>query len=209
MKVLTTTTHVNKEISRLIRECSSCQVAVAWASVDFDAFDLLEKFSKKIGKMVVGTHFFQTHPTFIDKFLTHPNVRFVKNAEGVFHPKVYFFEKMKAEWECLVGSPNFTKGGFGRNVEIAILVTSHDQGAQEALDQIQKVIDGYWQTATPFTRSALEAYRVAWKRKQPIIKSLQGKFGNPHEEEGDHGKTPFDIPVLQMTWPEFLKRVQA
>ena len=58
MRVLTSAAQVNKEIIRLIRECTSCQVAVAWGSVGFEAFDVLAKDSQKIAMMVVGTHFF-------------------------------------------------------------------------------------------------------------------------------------------------------
>src|SRR5437870_3840781 len=108
MKMLTTTAEVNAELICLIRACSSCQVAVAWASVGFKAFDLLAKNAKKIERMVVGIHFYQTHPDFIETFLTHPNIRFVLNPDGVFHPKVYLFEKSGGEWECVVGSLNFT-----------------------------------------------------------------------------------------------------
>lgn len=130
MKLLATATQINSELARLLRECSSCQVAVAWASVGFEAFDLLVKHGDKIERMVVGTHFYQTHPAFIERFLTHPNVRFVVNTDGVFHPKVYLFEKADGEWECIIGSPNFTKGGFGQNAEMAMLVAYHDKGAQ-------------------------------------------------------------------------------
>lgn len=93
MKLVTTAAEINHELTRLLRECSSCQVAVAWATVGFDAFQRLKKHSTKISRMVVGTSFFQTHPAFIEAFQTHPNVRFVLKTVGVFHPKLYFFEK--------------------------------------------------------------------------------------------------------------------
>jgi hypothetical protein len=110
MRVLTTAAEVNAELTRLLRACSSCQVAVAWASVGFKAFDLLAKNAEKIERMVVGTHFYQTHPDFIERFLGHPNVRFVLNPDGVFHPKVYLFEKSGGAWECVIGSPNRNPG---------------------------------------------------------------------------------------------------
>jgi HKD family nuclease len=103
MRVLTTAAEVNAELMRLLRDCSWCQVAVAWASVGFKAFDLLANSAKKTEKMVVGTHFYQTHPDFIKRFLTYSNVRFVLNPDGVFHVKVYLFEKSSGEWECVVG----------------------------------------------------------------------------------------------------------
>jgi hypothetical protein len=87
MRILTTASGINNELVRLIRECSSCQIAVAWASVGFEAFHLLAKDHQKIRRMVVGTHFYQTHPQFIEMFLTNPSVRFVLNPDGVFHRK--------------------------------------------------------------------------------------------------------------------------
>jgi hypothetical protein len=85
MRLLTTAAEINAELMRLLRACSSCQIAVAWASVGFKAFDLLAKNAKKIERMVIGTHFYQTHPDFIERFLTHPNVRFLMNPDGIFH----------------------------------------------------------------------------------------------------------------------------
>ena len=69
-------------------------MAVAWATVDFEVFRLLVKNKKKIKKMIVGTHFYQTAPEFIETFLAHPNVRFIlpTGGESVFHPKIYVFE---------------------------------------------------------------------------------------------------------------------
>jgi HKD family nuclease len=145
MRVLTTPAEISENLIRLIRECSSCQAAVAWASAHFDAFKRLEENHQKIEKMVVGLHFHQTDPDFIEAFMSHPNkVRFVRNTEGVFHPKVYLFVKAEGEWECLVGSPNFTRAGFSSNDEMAVLMTHQDQGANEALERIKASIGGYW-----------------------------------------------------------------
>lgn len=210
MRVLATTAQVNTEIRRLIHECSSCRVAVAWASIGFPAFDLLTKRSSKIEKMVVGTHFYQTHPGFIEHFMTHPNVRFVMNTDGVFHPKVYYFDKSEGEWECIIGSPNFTKGGLDQNVEMAILVTNHDHGSQQVLADIQSSIDDYWHEASQFTQSQWVNYREAWQRKQPLLNSLKGKFGDPKKEDADDkGKAPFNVPILRMAWADYFEKVKS
>jgi HKD family nuclease len=104
MKILATATDLNRELMRLLRECDSCQVAVAWASVGFKAFELLTKHEDKIARMIVGTHFYQTHPDFIEQFLGHANVRFVFHPDSLFHPKVYLFEKPGNEWECAIAA---------------------------------------------------------------------------------------------------------
>ena len=210
MKLLTTTTAINKELTRLLRECVKCQIAVAWASVGFDAFALLKEHCAKIERMVVGTHFYQTHPSFIQEFLTHPNVRFVRNTDELFHPKLYLFGKVGGAWECIVGSPNFTQGGFGGNDEMAALLTSADQGAIEALAQINASLQTYWEKASPFSSEEYEAYKEAWKRKRPILKNLRGRFGDPTDENADDkGRPPLDVPILRMTWPEYFDKVKT
>jgi len=91
MKVLTTTTEINSALMRLIRHCSSCQVAVDWASVGFKAFEFLTQHAKKTDRMIVGSQFYQTHLQFIETFFAHPNVRFVTDTDILYHPKDYFF----------------------------------------------------------------------------------------------------------------------
>lgn len=210
MKLLTTASQVNHQLTRLLRECSSCQVAVAWATVGFDAFQRLKNHNGKIARMVVGTSFFQTHPAFIEAFQTHPNVRFVLKTDGVFHPKLYFFEKAGGAWECIIGSPNFTKGGLGGNDEMAVLLTSKDDGAHEALGSIQASIADYWEKASPLNADDLEAYRESWERKRPLLNKLGGKYGNPSKDKGgDKGKPPLEVPNLRMSWATFFQRVKT
>jgi HKD family nuclease len=193
MRVIATATEINQELSRLIRDCSSCQVAVAWASIGFGAFDLLVKHAKKIDRMVVGTHFYQTHPQFIEKFRTHPNVRFVTQTTGVFHPKVYFFENTGLKWECLVGSPNFTSSAVSRNDEMAVLLTCEDQGATAAVNAVRSSIGAYWKKAVVLDADELQAYTEAWGQKQPVLKDVQSEFVAP----------VVDKPIPLCTWPEY------
>jgi len=160
--------------------------------------------------MIVGTHFYQTHPQFIEHFLNHPNGRFILREDGVFHPKVYLFLKDHGEWECLVGSPNFTRGGFDRNDEMAVLITNRDADAQEALHKVTLCLNAYWNESKAISGTELDVYREAWKRKQPLVKRLRGQFGNPQEEDADdRGKSPLGVKILQMSWPEYFKGVEA
>ncbi len=210
MKVLTTTAEINSELVRLIEECATCQVAVAWASIGFKACDLLVKQSSKIARMVVGVHFYQTNPEFIERFREHPNVRFIMRTDGVFHPKVYLFLKAAGEWECLIGSPNFTRGGFDVNDEMAVLISNHDLNAQEAVDNVRARLNTYWDESSSISEDELNIYREAWKRKRMMVISLEGKFGNPQAEgSGDGGKHPLNMEILQWRWPEYFCWVKA
>lgn len=210
MKVLTTSAQISHELLRLIGQCSSCRVAVAWASIGFDAFDLLAKHCSKITRMIVGIHFYQTNPKFIEDFLNHPNVRFIMRVDGVFHPKTYLFLKGPGEWECLIGSPNFTQGGLRMNDEMAVLISHCDTGAQQALDDVMARLEAYWDAASSISEAELSIYREAWSRKQPMLKSLRGKFGNPHgDDDDDRGKNPLDVKILQLGWADYFKMVKA
>jgi HKD family nuclease len=209
MQILASATAIDSELNRLISACSSCQIAVAWASAGFESFGRLFANTAKIKRMIVGTHFYQTHPHFIETFRQNANVRFLLNPNGVFHPKVYFFETSDRSWECIIGSPNFTQGGTELNDELAVLITADDYGASEARSNVQSAIDGYWTRGRAVSSAELNAYRIMWARKRPILKKLAGRFGNPNGDDiGDKGKHPLDVPILAMPWSEFFEKVK-
>src|ERR1700678_1717896 len=79
---------------------------VAWAGPSA-IFEKLRARRNRIASLVIGTHFYQTHPEFIAAFLRHPRVRFILQPDGVFHPKVYLFWNSRADWLGIVGSSNF------------------------------------------------------------------------------------------------------
>ncbi len=208
MKILTSPCQINKEITRLLTECSSCQIAVAWASTGFKFFDLLKKHKAKIERMIVGTHFYQTHPDFIEAFITHKNVHFIKATDEVFHPKVYYFQMSCDRWECIIGSANLTRGGFEGNDEVAILVTDKDCDSSDTQTELFDALDEYWDKTPVIDKSDLKAYRQAWKRKRPIVQKLGGKFGPENTDQGDGGKSPLEISGLSKTWQEYFNCIK-
>lgn len=159
--------------------------------------------------MVVGTHFYQTHPQFMSAFLATPRVRFVLNPDGVYHPKVYLFEKPRGRWECVIGSMNFTHGGLSENDEVAVLISEADREAEQALGRIRAAINGYWEAAKALTTEDLEVYRAAWARKQQLQKNLRGRFGSPTDNHDDRGAPPLTVPLLRMTWTNYFRVVQS
>lgn len=193
MRILATAAEISQELTRLIRDCSSCQIAVAWASIGFEAFDLLVKHAKKIDRMVVGTHFYQTHPKFMEEFRTHPNVRFVTETTGVFHPKVYLFEKTGPKWECLIGSPNFTSSAVSKNHEMAVLLTCEDNGATTAIGNVRSSIGTFWNKAVVLHADDFQAYQEAWAKMQPVLKDVQTEFVI----------SVLDKVIPHCTWPEY------
>ena len=91
LKLITTPTALETEFTRLIQEYNEFYWATAWAGINSKAFDALKVNNRKIKKIIVGIHFYQTHPDFIESFLTNGNMRFILQPAGTFHPKLYLF----------------------------------------------------------------------------------------------------------------------
>lgn len=91
MELLSNHTEIKNKLIELINECARMQVAVAWASANHEVFHTLKNNRDKITKFIVGTHFYQTDPRFLEEFIGDENVRVIKNSGEVFHPKIYFF----------------------------------------------------------------------------------------------------------------------
>jgi HKD family nuclease len=136
MKFLATPSDIEPQLRRLLRSSAKLRMAVAWAGYDFPLAKLLLDHRSKIEQLTVGIHFYQTHPDFIASVMGLDGARFVMNPDGVFHPKLYYFEHANGDWECVTGSPNFTKGAFSQNTEVAVLIGSGDAGAADARVEI-------------------------------------------------------------------------
>ncbi len=119
MRFITSASKLEAEFTRLIRKHGAFLWATAWAGIGSRAFKELVAAREKIRRVVVGLHFYQTHPDFIQVFIKHKHkgVRFIKQTEGTFHPKLYLFLDDDGHWEMLVGSPNFTQPAFTLNTE--------------------------------------------------------------------------------------------
>ena len=177
--------------------------SVAWASTGFPLFDELSKRRNRISQLIVGTHFYQTHPDFLKAFIGNAKVRFVLQPSGVFHPKIYLFENSHRDWACIIGSPNFTAAAFSLNVEIAAYFDSAVSGSQLNYQAIRKAIDEHWEDGKPLTEELVDAYRSIWNRKRPVLGTLAGTYG------GKGGKPPLSVELFKLGWPEFVNRVKA
>lgn len=182
--------------------CTVIHLAVAWASVGFTEYDALIKAKRKIGKAIVGTHFYQTAPEFIEKFSGNEHVRFIMNHSGVFHPKLYLFEHKRGDWACIVGSANFTVGGFGKNQEASMLVTNEDDATGAFIANANALIERCWNDAVPGNRIDLVRYREMQKRFSKPLAHAAGQFG-----KGNPGRVIEEVDILNMTWDEFLRNV--
>lgn len=210
MQILTDASSIHDCLKGLIQKATAIEGAAAWASIGFDAYDLLFKHRKKIRRLIVGMHFHQTHPDFIEAYLNEQTVKFSMSTDGTFHPKAYLFEMPGSEWKCLVGSANFTRSAMENNQEMAVLIESHDPGAAHLKKEILASIKRWWVAAKYMDHERLEYYRTQWVRNRIKNARRAGTFGKVTASEVvlDRGVAAIDIPIIRMKWKDFYSCVR-
>ncbi|MDN5064814.1 phospholipase D family protein [Aliarcobacter lanthieri] len=203
MTLLTTPNEIETTICNLIKTYKSISFASAWASTSSKAFPLLLKHANKINKIVVGIHFYQTHPNFIKEFIDDKKVKFKMNPNGIFHPKIYLFQNNENDWECLIGSANFTKAAMQDNSEIIIKINSNDTDAQEIYTKIVHEIKNYFETANSFTNEDYQAYLKIWNKKSKKLLDIQDEFSSE-----TNLKPIFKSKIIMLDWNSFFKKVK-
>lgn len=190
---------ISNEFGRLIENYSEIYIFTAWATINFPIYDTLVKNVNKIKKCIVGLHFYQTHPDFIENFLNNSNFRYIKNSEGTFHPKTYLFKNNDQNWECIIGSANFTKCAFHSNVETGVLVSSSDTDT-EFISKLLNEIEYYWKLSSSYTEEDLKDYRELWKKFRPKLTELSNKYRK-------NKKRHLVIDLLSLSWNEYYSKV--
>lgn len=157
MQILSTSSEIEKNICDFIKKYKNISLSVAWASASSKAFGVLmqDENKRKIQSSTVGLHFYQTHPDFIKEFLDDEKVRFHKQSEGVFHPKIYLFWNDENDWICLIGSANFTLSALTKNSEV---MTMFDINDKVEFQSIKNIIDSYHSKSTLMTQKMLDDY---------------------------------------------------
>lgn len=203
MKLITTATELEKEFRRLTKQFDNFYWATAWASSSSTLFNDLLINKGKIQKIVVGIHFYQTHPDFIEAFLNNKNVRFIQQPEGTFHPKLYLFTNNSDKWELIIGSANFTNAAFSRNTEASILLSNKDKNSTETFKKAEELVEQTFAVGKTFNSKDLEKYRITWKIHQQKIKSLSGQYGSKKRKP----KPIHEVPMMNRSWAEFMNEV--
>lgn len=202
MRILTTSNAIEKEFKRLLNAYDEYYWAVAWAGIPKNLLEILGDNTEKIKKLIFGLHFYQTHPDFIEKFLTNNNVKYIKQPSGTFHPKIYVFSNSRNDWEILLGSFNFTASAFISNAEVGVVFSSKDDSDKNQYKDAIKLIEKYWNKGNTFTITELNKYRDVWDSQSSKIKSLAGLYGNKGENIPLH-----QVEILNMSWTEYLNYV--
>jgi hypothetical protein len=208
MQIITESKKLEREFLRLLDEYENYYWITAWAGINFKPFAKLVENKSKINKIVVGLHFYQTHPKFIETFINEKNVKFIKQLSGTFHPKTFLFYNSETEWELIIGSANFTHAAFSVNTEISTLISSNDNNSKEILSQTYKTIIKFWNEASHFDNDELESYSKFWKNFKPKLESISGLYNKKISEKTDRQKPLFLSAVASMPWSAFMNSVK-
>ena len=201
MKLLTTNQQTASAFEELCSKYNHYEFTVAWAGNPYESkvAKLLKSNEGKIKKMVVGLHFYQTSPEFIKQYKNNHHVRFyLDDTSEVFHPKVYLFYNDASDWSVIIGSSNFTNGGFYKNTEANVLIESSD-GDRNIFKDLLGFIDRTWNSAREISNAELKAYEECFRYQKPNIKSLSKV----------RSSKVFDTTEMDlMTWDSYVSKVQ-
>lgn len=192
---------LNSTVRHLIDSHEELHWAVAWGSMSALAHHVLQN-SLKVKRFAIGTHFHQTDPALLHALRDVAGARVVSNSSaGTFHPKIYLFKTGKA-FSLVLGSPNFTHAGFGKNHEAAILIEGDI--SDSLYKDVYKEIQSVWEDANPIREDFLRAYKLKHDATRSARKDLETDLpiGLP-SADSDFSN------LLEDDWKEFLIRVKA
>lgn len=199
MKFIDKNSELKSSFKDLITQYDNCCICVAWASLESEVIELLNKYSSKVKQMIVGLDFGQTDDKFIEHYLSKRAVRyFTAKHYGVFHPKMYLFYNDEKHWRAIVGSANLTYNGFSVNQEACMLVGDNDAGSKQTYQSMRDFIDRQWKLSTKLNADGLADYKVSRHKQQKAVKLASSGFKpwNPNKAIID-----------DMTWDEYITRV--
>jgi len=199
MNFLHTNTQIKEKLIELINSCSSMQIAVAWATANHEVSKTLIDNRDKINKLIVGTHFFQTDPNFLEAFLDDNKVRVIYETGEVFHPKIYYF-KLKDGWECLIGSANFTNGAMNRNKELLVSFSSEDKEVHQTENEIWLTINEWFKEGYIIDEEYLNKYKKHYEDKKDLLISLS-------TSKNTKSSNFYNTDIFNYTWQEFFNRI--
>ena len=186
-----------KELSKIfIDYCDKYQqisFVTAWAGKSNAVIDALYRNKNKIVHSSVGLQFYQTDPEFIDRFWEVEEIQYCKNnSTDVFHPKAYlFYKKDSSKWAVIIGSSNLTNGGFARNKECNVLLTSETDN-EAVFKSVKTMIENYWQLSDLLSDEEFDEYEDNANKNKPYLKQL---------------KKPVSPEINGLGWDGYIKRM--
>lgn len=204
MRLLAENSTLVETFEELIDKCDEIYFATAWATDKHSVFEKLKENSNKVALAIIGLHFYQTSPRFIECFMQNENFFFKKSVSGVFHPKVFIF-KFKDSYKIILGSANFTSGAFKKNDEISILLEVEDGNG--IVSELMEKLGEYSLGNEKITTKYLALYKEKYKVQKNMNASLQNiKQKKQVKELKD--SLPIDSS-LNISWDEFKQEVES
>lgn len=154
----------------------------------------------KLRRVIVGVHFAQTEPHALRVLAGYPGVlKVVEDTAGVFHPKVMVGVR-GTEARAIVGSSNFTEGGFSGNTELNLLL--HGSSSEGPLADILRFIELQWSGPRSFTPDAawFDRYELAYAERP-----TPPRLPRPRGEE----EIVRDIADLDVAWRRYYELIAA
>lgn len=201
MKVsMLTDSQATRTVVRLVRECIRFDVAVAWAGPNAAVEAMLEAHLK-LGRVVIGTHMYQTDPAVLRRFLSHKSARCLPPDGPLFHPKVYLFE-MPTGVAAIVGSHNLTGGAFGgKNVEVSVLLEGATEDA--VFVDLTSFVKSNWVSAEAINEDTfLFAYEAQYRINKAKLSALD-RFHRLKKPRAGAKTSPMDV-----SWASFIVDVK-
>lgn len=189
-----------RTLKRLVETCSRYAVAVAWAGVN-EIVESMLNAKDKLGKVVIGTHMYQTDPAVLRRFSKCKGARCLPPNGRLFHPKIYFFE-MPDGYAAVVGSHNLTRGAFGgKNIEASVLLKGGEEDS--IFLDLKKFIESQWSVAEDIIEDKfLFAYEAQYLVNKEKLKDLN-RFHNFRKP-----RSGAKISPLVITWLSFVEGVK-
>lgn len=162
-QVLADTESLNAAVAQLADWADTIRFAYAWMSTDCPAWSQVP--DEKITESVVGAHFAQTDPAVFEHVLAEglvDDVAVLINGKGTFHPKVIVGIRGKRA-RAIVGSSNFTRGGFDQNTELNLLLSGKLESA--LFGDLLSFIDDQWFEADWLDEAWVRDYRERHARR--------------------------------------------
>ena len=211
-RLLTSTKQLAKIFRTWSHKADDIRVVTAWATMDCAVCDSLRKARSKISTMVVGLDFHSTAPSFLKDFWSIVRIGEVVNHGGTFHPKLYLFRN-RTNCCCVMGSSNFTSGGFGGNRELNICIEG--RGSDPFFRQITRYIDDVEKTSDRINSAVFDDYKSRYaalqNARRELSKFTASKSATARAKAKRSREAAGQEPPEQLNrgWSEFLKLILA
>lgn len=206
MKLITTKSKLTRQFIQLCKKYKNIAFATAWATSQHPAFQkLLEpEILSKIQQSTIGLHFYQTEPAVLRHFKKNSKqIKFLKQTNGVFHPKTYLFWNDENDYAVLIGSANFTKGAFdGKNIESTVLIESNEDN-DDFFNQIFAFLKNCFDDAANLSQREIDNYENLYKLRHKEQQILANEYGKKSVQ-----KSILSADILNYSWKEYYQKIQ-